>query len=75
MANGSESISLREFFDDKFEGIERALGRLEEKLDRMAALSVRVSLLEARVKLICGIGSALGVVLLGLLVERLFSLL
>ena len=75
MADGLGSVSLRDFFDARFEPIEAALGRVEKKLDQLAALNTRVTVLESRVKLLCGIGTAVGLVVIGLAVESLWGLL
>jgi len=73
VGNGSESVSLREWFDERFEGLERAITRVEGKLDCVGDLKIRVAVLETRQKwLFAGLGGVL-MALIGFVVERLLE--
>jgi len=69
-----ETISLRDWFEERFEGLEHAIGRVEKKLDCVSELQVRVAVLETRQKWVfTGLGVVI-VAVVGVLLERLLAL-
>lgn len=66
-------ISLQEFFEERFEALERAIQRVDKKLDCLPLLETRMALVEDRQRLIFWFMGVVGVMVIGQVVERVLS--